>query len=293
MPNRKILVSEAEIEVAQQKRNQQKVRELEQAEREKLIAQCHEFIGRIQSSSFIGKLTTVASLVWLKQVKESKVYKDVPGVGSWERFCNYLGMSRRKVDEDLQNLDVLGEEFLATCRQFSLGHRDLRKLRQSVGSGEINITSEALEIDGEVIRFDADKGDLQAAIETIVVQKEEEVQQREKKARKKEALSKETIRGLESENDDLIQANRRLKVFEKKPQTADDLEWCERQVAEIFKACVSFTVLCGKFIADDRLEGDRERQAKVSGFIENAQLALRDLHQDWVDQFIPYDDLHG
>jgi len=294
MAKKRGLVSGAEAEAAQMKRNQQKLGELEQQKKEKLIAQCHELVGRIQASSMIAKFADVGSLLWLKQVKESKVYKGVPEIGSWQSFCNYIGMSRSKIDEDLQNLQILGEKFLTTVGSFKVGYKDLRKLRQSVGSGEMNITSEALEIDGEKIPFDADrKGDLEAAIEKVIERKEEEVQQREKKARKKGKLSEETIKGLKSERDALIGDNQRLKVFEKKPRTDEDLEWCQRQMMEVFKACVSFTVLCEKFVVDDRLEGDRDRQGKVSGIIEHAHLALRDLHKTWVDQFIPDDDLYG
>ena len=287
-------MTEAQLEAAQVKRNQQKLEEIEQQKKEKLIAQCHELIGRVQASSMIAKFADVSRLLWLKQVKETKIYKDIPGIGSWQSFCNYIGSSRGKADEDLLNLKTLGEEFLLTVGSFKVGYKDLRKLRQSANSGEINITSESLEIDGEKIPFDADhKGDLEAAIERVIEQKEEEVRQREKKAKKKGKLSEEIIRGLKSERDALIRDNQRLKVFEEKPRADEDLGWCEEQMVEIYNACISFTVLCEKFVVDERLEGDRNRQGKVAGLIESTQLALRDLHRTWVDQFIPDDGLHG
>jgi len=291
MATKKIL-SEAAVEAALMKRDRQKSAELAQAEKEQLIAQCHELVGRIQASSMIAKFADVGSLMWLQQVKESRVYKSVPGMDSWARFCNYIGKSRSKVDEDLQNLQVLGTKLWTTVGSFGVGHKDLRKLRKSVGSGEVNVTSEALEIGGKKISFD-DKENLEIAIENILEQKDVEIRQREKTATKKVKVAEEENKGLKVERDALVESNQQLQVFKKKPRTDEDLEWSKRQMIEIHKACNSFAGLCGKFIADERLEGDRQRQAEVEGIIEFAQLTLRDLYRSWVDQFIPDDGLHG
>lgn len=285
-------VSEGASEAIHAKQNQQIAEELEQQKREKLIAQCHELIGRTQVSSLIGKFGAVTSLMSLRQLKESKIYRDIPGVGTWEKLCNYLGMSRRKVDEDLQNLDVLGEEFLATCRQFSLGYKDLRKLRKSVAAGEITIGSECLEVNGEKIPFDADhKEDLEAAIERVIEQKEEKIQELKKLENNKDKIIEEETKALKTERDALIKENQRLKIFDPEAQGDKDITWCEEQIKEIYKACTSFAVLCQKFIIDDRLRGDMPGQARVEGFMTEAEMALAELRRRWTDYFIPDDEM--
>jgi len=290
MARKKILDSrtEAEVEAAQMKRNQQKLGELEQQKKDKLIGECHVLIGRVQASSMIAKFADVSSLLWLKQAKETKIYKDIPGIGSWQSLCNHIGISRGKADEDLLNLKTLGEEFLLTVGGYNVSYKDLRKLRQSVGAGEINITSESLEIDGEKIPFDADhKGDLEAAIEKVIEQKEEEVQQREKEAKKKGKISEETIRGLEVEKDALIDANKRLSVFDKKQLSEEDMEWCFRQAKEIMDACTTVKTMCGKFMFDERLKGNQEEQTRVSYALSIALGALSDIREDWQNWSTP------
>ena len=51
-------------------------------------------------------------------------------VGTWSEFCEVLGYSVNKIDEDLQNLSKFGEDFLETSQRLGLGYREMRKLRQ-------------------------------------------------------------------------------------------------------------------------------------------------------------------
>lgn len=163
--------SETALMIVQEERNMEKLKEEQQVERERLIAECYKAIGQVQTSNMFAKFATVSSLVWLKQVKENKTYRDIPGVGTWENFCDYVGMSRQKVDEDLLNLNAFGEEFLTTCQQLSVGYRELRKLRQLTCDGTVIIDGNTIEISGEAIPLDPDhKEDLQAAIENILEQ---------------------------------------------------------------------------------------------------------------------------
>ena len=155
----------------------EKDRELaEKAEREKreeLIAQTYRMMGRIETADMFGKLATVSSLVWLKQVKESKVYKDMPGVGTWETFCNRLGKTRRLIDEQLANLGVLGGEFLETVSTFSLGYRELKKLRSAVTSGDVVIDADYVVIGDERIPLSPEnRDDLEAAFTGLLEQKD-------------------------------------------------------------------------------------------------------------------------
>ncbi|MDD2853859.1 MAG: hypothetical protein PHY09_18380, partial [Desulfuromonadaceae bacterium] len=107
-------VLKMDVDTYEAERNDELQRDMDQCNREKRIAEAHEVIGRVQALSFIEKVTTVSSLVQLNKIKESKVYRDLPNIGTWEKYCDYLGWSRQKVDEDLRNLVTFGEGFLTT-----------------------------------------------------------------------------------------------------------------------------------------------------------------------------------
>jgi hypothetical protein len=191
------VVASREIYNVAQEPLKQKIAEME--ERQALIAQCHEVIGRVQANALMAKFANVSNLVYLKNIKESKIYRNLPMVGTWENYCEYLGLSRQKVDEDLANLAAFGEDFLTTCQQLQVGYRDLRKLRQLTHSGAIQVTDDALEISGECIPLDADhKEDIQAAIEKIIEEqaglKEELTAQKKANDRAQEANRKEIVK---------------------------------------------------------------------------------------------------
>ena len=102
------------------------------------IAEAHEAMGMIKAFGFVNKLLTVGTLKILTEIKNNKKYKGLvtyidgklTTVGSWEQYCKACGFSVNKVDEDLLNLSVLGEEFLEDSQRLGLGYRDLRKLRK-------------------------------------------------------------------------------------------------------------------------------------------------------------------
>jgi len=281
-------VSEGALEAIETKRMRQKAEELDREKKEQLIAETFRMMGRIESARMFEKLGSVSSLIWLKQVKETRIYMDILGMRSWESFCNYLGISRQKVDKDLLNLRTFGEEFLLTVSSFKVGYRDLDRLRRSVTDGEINIDSEGIELDGEKIPFDEDhKEDLQAAIERVLERKDEEVQKQQKELKKRERLAGEEVKGLKTERDALVKENQRLKVFDPSAQGDKDLDWCKEQMAEIHMSCRSFTTKCRLFMKDNRLEGDIHRQAQVEVLMIEADKALRELKKSWYGKFMP------
>lgn len=115
--------------------------QLAQIEQSVLVEQIQlsEKLGAIKATSFIKKLVTVTEIKLIADIKETKQYKglkilDSTGklvtVTTFEEFCQYLGMSREKVDQDILNLSTFGEEFLETSQRMGLGYRDLRKLRK-------------------------------------------------------------------------------------------------------------------------------------------------------------------
>ncbi|WP_176552276.1 hypothetical protein [Testudinibacter sp. TR-2022] len=102
-------------------------------------AQAYEMLGMLKMSSFTKKLVTVTEIKLLNEIKETKKYKGLALIDSngksvtcsnFQEFCSHLGMSYEKVNLDIQNLNILGEDFLETSQRLGLGYRDLRKLRQ-------------------------------------------------------------------------------------------------------------------------------------------------------------------
>lgn len=102
-------------------------------------AQAYELVGMIKAFGFAKKLVTVTEIKILQEIKETKRYKDLElttptgeavTVTTFTQFCECLGMSYEKVNQDLQNLAILGEDFLETSQRLGLGYREMRKLRQ-------------------------------------------------------------------------------------------------------------------------------------------------------------------
>lgn len=103
----------------------------------------NQMMGQVQAMNAIAKLTTVVGLQKLAHIKEAKLYKALSGkkgidkdggeitdVGTWSGFCKSIGSSQQKVDEDLMNLSVFGEEALTQLTAVGAGYRELRKLRK-------------------------------------------------------------------------------------------------------------------------------------------------------------------
>ncbi|MDO9744352.1 hypothetical protein [Glaesserella parasuis] len=171
------------------------------------IAEAHEAMGMLKAFSFVEKLLTVSSLKVLNEIKNSKKYKglsyiDQDGkvltVSSWEDYCTACGFSRQKIDLDLQNLAVLGEDFLETSQRLGLGYREMRKLRQLPSDARAEI-------------IDADYSD--ATDKEELIEKIEDLTA--KHAREKDALTKqlETAKG-NYEAQSKVMANKDRKINE-------------------------------------------------------------------------------
>lgn len=79
----------------------------------------NQLLGRAQMADAFRKFSTTVVTSQLATVKESKSYKSMSGMkipdvgtltGTWEEFCNLLGLSVSKVDEDINHLRIFGEE---------------------------------------------------------------------------------------------------------------------------------------------------------------------------------------
>ncbi len=189
MPRKTDPTTEAALEVVRMEQALESKAMNDQAERERLIAECHQVIGRVQANQLMAKFGNVASLVYLKQVKDSKIYKDLPGIGTWDLFCESIGLARRTVDEDLLNLSTFGEDFLETCCQLQVGYRDLKKLRKITHEGTAIATEEGLVIGDEIVPYD-DKEEFQAAIERLLEERDRQLEDAKASLRANEKVLK-------------------------------------------------------------------------------------------------------
>jgi hypothetical protein len=272
-----------EMAPLEEERERQKQKDAEQANRELLIAQAHEVIGRVQANTLMSKFANVSNLVHLKNIKEAKIYRDLPMVGTWDKYCQYIGLSRQKVDEDLANLAAFGEDFLLTCQQFSLGYRDLRKLRQLTHQGDITIDAETITINDKVIPITEDNADeIQGAIEWILDEKKAITDRVEKLEKDFSGAVKEETKGLQSEKKAFLARIKELEKFE--PKEIDDTAF-EEQYTAIHGTVATLATQIGKLVMVDGLHENPLLAAKVEGLIASAERLTEELRRDWTAKF--------
>ncbi|MFZ4703556.1 MAG: hypothetical protein ACOYMG_26230, partial [Candidatus Methylumidiphilus sp.] len=248
----------------------------------------HEVAGQIKAVIMISKFADVSRLLWLKQVKESKIYKDLPSIGTWDKYCNYLGIDRSTTDEELLNLATFGEEFLRTVGNLRVGYRDLRKLRQLTHDGSVVIDAETITIGDKTIPFDQDHAeDMQAAIEWILDEKAAITQRVEKLEKDMNGIVKEETKGLKIEKDALLAEVKRLKVYDPEEK---DRDWSIAMMNAVLQAAAGLEVTIQKFVIDPRMEGDRPLQAQVWAPLNAAISQLEDLDRRMRDTFFSNED---
>lgn len=147
----------------------------------------NQLLGQIQMSRAISKFTDVVSLSKLRQIKESKLYRGAEGqkafdargneiadVGTWAGFCQALGVSASKIDEDISNLNAFGEDALQQLNSVGVGYRELRQFRRLPADERTALVEAAKS---------GDKDDLLDLAESLIA----------KHAKEKEALEQENV----------------------------------------------------------------------------------------------------
>lgn len=185
---------------------QQEQQAIQTKEKEELIAEANRLTGRVEAFGFISQLTTVGTLISLKKIKESGAYKELSGVKTWEDYCKSLGFSRTKIDEDLNNLNTFGEEFLTTVGTFGLSYRELRSLSKSSKTGALQIKDESVVINGEVISLD-EKDILKDALTDLVAKNKEEISKLKAENKAKDKMVQTYAEAKEKKEQELKQAN--------------------------------------------------------------------------------------
>ena len=138
-------------------------------------------IGRKQAYGMVSKLLTVADLVDLQNIKDSKGYKGFIAfkdgktltVSSWDEYCEVVeGRSRQTIDNELLNLNSLGPELFESMRTVGIGPGTMRAIRQ--------LPEDKQELIQQAVAT-TNKDDLAEFIEQIIV----------KTSKEKETLTKE------------------------------------------------------------------------------------------------------
>lgn len=184
---------------------EQEQKEIQAKEKEDLIAEASRLTGRVEAFEFISKFTTVGTLTNLKKIKETGVYKEIPGIKTWEDYCKSIGFSVNKIDEDLSNLNIFGENLLTTGRELGLGYRELRQLKKQVKAGELQIKDEAIVIDGETISLE-EKDILKDALTDLVAKNKEEISKLKAENKAKEKMVQTYAEAKEKKEQELKQA---------------------------------------------------------------------------------------
>lgn len=170
-------------------------------------AQAHELIGMIKAFDFTQKLVTVTTLKAINEIKQSKQYKGLDiynpqgklvTVTTFREFCEALGFSVEKIDQDLLNLNTLGESFLETSQRLGLGYRDLRKLRKLSEDARAEI------VDAEFSES-ADKEELLEKIEELTAKHAQEKQILEGQLKQSHANYEAQSKVLKNKNDRINQ----------------------------------------------------------------------------------------
>lgn len=99
----------------------------------------NQLIGQAQAFQAAGDLLRTFGVSKLAIVKENKLYRQLAGAitpngseltGTWEEFCNLLGISDDKANQDIANLQAFGEEALEQMQRVGIGYRDMRQFRK-------------------------------------------------------------------------------------------------------------------------------------------------------------------
>lgn len=99
----------------------------------------NQLLGQAQAFQAAGNLLQTFGVSKLAIVKENKLYQQLSGSrtpnglelrGTWVEFCDLLGISDEKANEDIKNLQAFGETALEQMQRVGIGYRDLRQFRK-------------------------------------------------------------------------------------------------------------------------------------------------------------------
>ena len=206
------------------RRDSEKIAELAQMEKEKAITYIYEMAGKIKTTNFFKTQADFFNLLMLKQVKESKEYRERLGM-TWEQFCEHVGVKRRTIDFQLKDIEPLRQDFLATFANFSgVAISKIRYLGMAVNGNLATVAENSITYNGETIPLDAEhKDEIQSLLETLEESHKKQVEENAATIRTKDRLIKakeDVISKMERE------LSRLVKTVEKSDLTEEEQDAC-------------------------------------------------------------------
>lgn len=98
----------------------------------------NQLLGQAQMAGAYAGFSRTVRASKLAYVKENKLYKALKGKktthgacfsGTWEDFCELLGVSHDQANRDIENLRAFGEEALDSMSRMGIGYREMRQYR--------------------------------------------------------------------------------------------------------------------------------------------------------------------
>ncbi|WP_025132168.1 hypothetical protein [Pseudomonas sp. PH1b] len=99
----------------------------------------NQLLGQTQMAGAFEDFSRTVRASKLAFVKENKLYRALKGKkstngscfsGTWEEFCELLGISHDKANMDITNLQCFGEEALDSMSRMGIGYREMRQYRR-------------------------------------------------------------------------------------------------------------------------------------------------------------------
>jgi len=99
----------------------------------------NQLLGQAQMADAFGKFSQTVWASKLAYVKENKLYRALQGKpgpnglefsGTWAEFCQALGVSDEKANQDIANLRTFGEAALESMSRMGIGYREMRQYRR-------------------------------------------------------------------------------------------------------------------------------------------------------------------
>ncbi len=250
-----------------------------------------EKVGALKATGFFKKVSTVTEIKMLAEVKNSKEYKDLrildhqgnwQHVTTWAEFCNSLGYSREKIDEDIRNLSTFGEDFLETSQRMGVGYRDLRKLRK------LSDEDREIIINGETVKAE-DKDSLLDLIEEMSAKNAKEkdelkqqVKERDKEIKNLNAESKANERIIQDKDNIINQKTKELEIKLNAPVH----ERAEPYLEKLGVLAVQWNKLIGDYKSlYDQIEQDEEIHALIRVNMGHALLEINSNANDMMDYY--------
>lgn len=98
----------------------------------------NQLLGQAQMAGAYTGFSRTVRASKLAYVKEHKLYRALKGQknthgayfsGTWEDFCELLGVSHDQANRDIENLRAFGEEAMDSMSRMGIGYREMRQYR--------------------------------------------------------------------------------------------------------------------------------------------------------------------